>query len=206
MSGESDQQKKAGKAAKNAVSTLLGSKETYLKSPEYLGLQTLVKELLNNPYTYSPEDINRIETEGAARAQSGAKGMLKNTYQKASVAGGGYRSGATRGGEFEVASRLGEGLASAYRQSRMTAAQQRPIDIMNALNAGHSFTAQRSSYDDKISNAYMGQGQTLTTLAGQPTPFQQAMSGVGSVVGTGLAASGAAASGGGTLLGGMGLK
>jgi len=191
MSGQSSAQKTASKTAGLAPKTLEQSRSNFLASPEYAGQQDIVQQILANPYTFSQQDIDRIYQGGAATAYQSANGFVDQQNAKQGAQGV-FRSGGTNALHAQAGAQLGEQLAGAQRQGQLMAAQQRIPDLANAYNLAGQLSQTRSAYDSNIANAQLGQANVLGGLAGQPTPLQSGLGGLGSILGSTVGAAGQA--------------
>jgi len=177
-----------------------GGIDEYLNSPEYHALTSTIDGLIAQPYTFGPGELDAMYQEGAGQAYSAANGAMDNLNAK-QAANGVYRSGATENNQYQIASRMGEGLASAYRNAQVQNAQQRMQDRQQLISTVTTHLANKFGLRQSLAQAQMGQANVYTNVANVPTPAQQIFGGVGKLAGTAISAQGQAASGGGKLFG-----
>lgn len=193
MGSQTSGQKTASKYTKNAVGTLQAAQADLSQNPLYLLGQQLAQGYLQNPSTYSPELIAQMKSVANADATQAAHGAF-NQFAERQGASGGYRSGATGEEAMRVAQDLGGAIQKGNTQIDAMAAQQRPIDIVNALNALYPMLQTQYGFSKDIANAYSG--AATNPIWQQASPWAQVGQGVGSIGGTIL---GSAVPGGGSI-------
>lgn len=109
--------------------------------------------------------------------------------------GSGIRSGDVRGQEINVASGLGEALAQAFRQVALQGASSDRQDLLAAIQTALGIEGTRNMLSQNLVNAFLGQGQVLSNVAGIPSTGAQIGQGVGQLAGAFL--GGAASNAGG---------
>ncbi len=172
-----------------------------LEDPEHalgqirgLGRGNLVS-LLEDPMSLAGV-VDLIKSQGAADAHAAARNQLNEGLARLSGTSG-TRSGAANRLFAQTASDLGSSIAQANRQADILAAQQRPADIINALQAAQSWMGSEMSPYQALASTQLGGGQVIGGLQAPPS-FAQ---GVGSLAGSVLGAAGGAG-GFGPLFGG----
>lgn len=153
-----------------------------------------IQELLDDPYTLASV-IDSIKSSGAATAHEAARNQLSEGLARLSGTSG-TRSGAANRLQAQVASGLGRDIAQSNRQADIMAAQQRPIDLINALQAAQSWQGAEMSPYQALASTQLGGGGVIGGLQAPPS-FAQ---GAGALGGSLLGAAGAAG-GFGTLFG-----
>lgn len=180
MGSQTSGQKQASKYTKNAVSTLQGAQADLDQNPLYMLGQQLAQMYLSNPQTFSPELVAQMKSTANADAVQGAQGLFQQ-FAEQQGASGGFRSGATG----EEAMRVSQGLGSAIQRNNTSidtlAAQQRPADFVNALNALYPMLQTQYGFQKDIANAYLGAASN--PILGQASPWQSVGTGVGQLGG-----------------------
>ena len=146
-----------------------------------------IQELLDDPLSLGPDVIAAIKSSGAATAHEAARNQLSEGLARLSGTSG-TRSGAANRLQGQVASGLGRGIAQSNRQADIMAAQQRPIDLINALQATQSWQGAEMSPYQALASTQLGGGQVIGGLQAPPS-FAQ---GIGALGGAALGAAGAA--------------
>jgi hypothetical protein len=166
-----------------------------LNNPFFQQMQQLLGGYLDDPYSMSPEDLANLETQLTNTANETYRNNLGQSLEQAGSVGA-YRSGSTRNTEEKLARGLGSQVSEGMRSLRAQAAFQRPADISNALNAGMGMVSAPLQWNRDIANIYAG--QATNPVYSQPSPFAQALGGIGSLGGSlvGASAMGSAVNGG----------
>lgn len=146
-----------------------------------------VQRLLDDPLSLGPDVIAAIKSSGAATAHEAARNQLSEGLARLSGTSG-TRSGAANRLQGQVASGLGRGIAQSNRQADIMAAQQRPIDLINALQATQSWQGAEMSPYQALASTQLGGGGVIGGLQAPPS-FAQ---GAGALAGSALGAAGAA--------------
>jgi len=128
------------------------------------------------------------------QANADANSFLTNVREKSTV-GSGIRSGDVRGQEINVASGLGEALVQAFRQVALQGASSDRQDLLAAIQTALGIEGTRNMLSQNLVNAFLGQGQVLSNVAGIPSTGAQIGQGVGQLAGAFL--GGAASNAGG---------
>jgi len=192
MGSESAAQKRARKTSKSAITTSQRAETEYVNSPLYQELFQRALRLAQDPFSLGPDDIAKINQNAASRAQMGSRNFLDQEFSRLAGSGSGMRSGARNAVMGRAATGLGTELAQGSRQAEIQGALQSNADLMNAFNLIQSLLGQRAGLTGNIANTQLGVGNTLTNLAGQPTPLAQALGGIGQLGGSVLGAAGMA--------------
>ena len=192
MGGESSAQKRARKTSQSAITTSQRAETEYANSPLYQELFQRALGLAQDPYSLGPDDIAKINQNAASRAQMGSRNFLDQEFSRLAGSGSGMRSGARNAVMGRAATGLGTELAQGSRQAEIQGALQSNADLVNAFNLIQSLLGQRAGMSQSLANTQLGVGNTLTGLAGQPSPLAQALGGVGQLGGSLLGAAGMA--------------
>ena len=145
-----------------------------------------IQELLADPYSLASV-IDSIKSSGAATAHDAARNQLSEGLARLSGTSG-TRSGAANRLQGQVAAGLGRDIAQANRQADIMAAQQRPTDLINALQAAQSWQGAEMSPYQALASTQLGGGQVIGGLQAPPSCAQ----GLGAFGGAALGAAGAA--------------
>lgn len=183
MGGDANQTK-ASKQSKAGVANAEMSRNAILNDPMRASAASFVQQLIANPFTLTPIAVDAMNQQGISEANAGANAFLNDRMTQLSGMQGapGYRSGSARDAEYEAAARLGEGLASAHRQTQITQATQRIPDLVNAINQITGFVGQRFPLDQAVTNARMGAASNFVSMAGQPSDLERGVSAGGQFV------------------------
>jgi len=191
----------AKRYSKKAVSTLQDAKSEFQQSPLFQIGRDLALSFAQNPESLPPEVVALLKANVADTAQNAARSNLDQGLSGLTGTSG-VRSGAANGLRAETASRLGSDIATGQRDIDIAAAQQRPADILNAVNLVSQILGQQFQFDRDISNAYLGSGSLLAQIGAQPSTLQQIGQGIFGTLGNVTSAAGSAG-GFGSLFGGQ---
>jgi hypothetical protein len=182
---------RAQRYSKAAVDTLRDAETSFNSDPLFQAGRELAMGLAANPQSLSPEIVEMLKANFAQDAQMGARSSLDQGLSGLSGTSG-VRSGSANKLRGRVAQEMGGGIATGNRDIDIAAAQQRPADIMNAVNLVTQILGQQYQFPRDISNAYLGSGSLLTQLSSQPSQLQQIGGGLGGLLGNVFSAAGAA--------------
>jgi len=191
-SGQTEINEESKARVGEAIETLMGfmgqwtDPKTGIGETQAKGRGT-VQRLLDDPLSLGPDVIAAIKSSGAATAHEAARNQLSEGLARLSGTSG-TRSGAANRLQGQVASGLGRGIAQSNRQADIMAAQQRPIDIINALQAAQSWQGAEMSPYQALASTQLGGGSVIGSLQAPPS-FAQ---GLGAFGGAALGAVGSA--------------
>ena len=182
------------KASKRAVKEARTEKQRFENSPLFQQAVALATQITDNPFTFGPLQREQLFRQNVGQANADANSFLTNVREKSTV-GSGIRSGDVRGQEINVASGLGEALAQAFRQVALQGASSDRQDLLAAIQTALGIEGTRNMLSQNLVNAFLGQGQVLSNVAGIPSTGAQIGQGVGQLAGAFL--GGAASNAGG---------
>jgi len=190
-SGQEKINKQSMERVGEAIETLMGYVGRFEDPDSPIGMiqgggRERIQELLDDPYTLASV-VDAIKSSGAATAHEVARSQLSEGLARLSGTSG-VRSGAANRLQGQVAAGLGRNIAEANRQADIMAAQQRPTDLINALQAAQSWQGSEMSPYQALASTQLGGGQVIGGLQAPPS-FAQ---GVGSLAGSVLGAAGSA--------------
>jgi len=191
MASQSSGQKKATKMATQAPATIQAAEAAYLSDPKVIQIMTNLSEMLSSPGTMTPQLVSGLKQNVAAEAHSAANTARDEMLARLGQTGN-VRGGSAVRGTNDIASRLGETIATGNRQLDVMAATQNRQDQVQALNAALQFLTQRYSFPQNVANAQLGSAGVLGNIAAQPTPLQTLGQGIGGLAGNLVSAGGAA--------------
>lgn len=183
MGSQTSGQKTASKYTKNAVGVLDSAQTDLNQNPLYLMGQQLASMYLSNPQTFTPELVAQMKSTANADAVQGAQGAF-NQFAEKQGSSGQYRSGATGQEAMQIAQGLGGSIQKNNTSIDTLAAQQRPVDFVNALNAMYPMLQTQYGFQKDIANAYLGAASN--PILGQASPWAQVGTGVGQLGGVAL--------------------
>lgn len=212
MSSETTAQKRARKAGERGVNTLQDAYQTFLQSPELQGLLSVAQQVSQNPVALGPDEVRLLTEQAASQGHEAARNQLQESRSQLST-GPGVRSGSARAQETEIASGLGNQIATGTRQALLEAALQRLPSLAQSANVLQAVLGTAyQQFPTAISNAQLGQASLLSNIAAQPTPLGQALGTLGGLGGIALGGGGlkgggnsGGSSGGNNLLGALNL-
>lgn len=190
-SAQEDINDKAMKNVEEAVATLMGFVGRFEDRDSPIGMiqgggRERIQELLDDPYTLASV-IDAIKSSGAATAHDAARNQLSEGLARLSGTSG-TRSGAANRLQGQVAAGLGRDIAQSNRQADIMAAQQRPTDLINALQAAQSWQGAEMSPYQALASTQLGGGSVIGGLTAPPS-FAQ---GMGALAGQAMGAAGTA--------------
>jgi hypothetical protein len=182
MSSQTEAQKLASKQTLKATPVLEAGQEKFLEDLIHLFLREHAEEKTKDPFTFDPERAGLMKEQLGRTAHQSAANAFNNMM--AGLAGtGNARGGAARAGAADIASNLGGQLGQIESDIDLRQIASMWPDLMNALAFGQGVMTPQYAWDRDLSNAFLGQGSTLTQLSGQPGPAQMIGQGLGQLGG-----------------------
>lgn len=193
MSSETSGQRRVSEAAEEASDESRLVRDAVLNSPFLQGIADIVTQIQAQPFTITDELVNTLRAQTAGTANQAANTFVDEARTRATgPSGAGVRSGSTQGQIFEIGSRLGEALAQADRQTQILQAERRIPDLLTAIGALQTPLGIEDAARQGVTNALLGQGQLLSSVANIPSPASQVGGALGALPFAALGAAGAA--------------
>jgi hypothetical protein len=119
------------------------------------GLVDLLKPLLEQPRTLTPELVSGLKANAASEANQAFDSRIREVRERSTV-GAGSRSGSTLASENRLAGDLGESIAGANRQLDVAAATQGLTDIGTVASLISQLLSQEAAIRQIPIGAHLG--------------------------------------------------